>query len=84
MTTEPDATPAAEAEPFRFETALAELEQLVGQLEAGQLSLEDSLDAYRRGSHLLVACRERLDAVRRHVEILDGDVLRAFEGGEGT
>jgi len=70
------------AEPFDFEKTITELEALVSQLENGQLSLEASLEAYRRGSRLLVACRERLAEVRRHVQMLDGDVLRAFERGD--
>ncbi len=86
MTT--DTTPgpgsAADAEPFDFEAAVTELETLVAQLESGKLPLDASLEAYRRGSTLLVACRERLAAVRQHVEMLDGDVLRAFESGDGA
>ncbi len=80
--TKPDtaAAPAAE-EPFDFERSMTELEALVSQLEGGELSLEASLEAYRRGTQLLVACRERLAAVRQHVEMLDGGVLRAFESG---
>ena len=36
-----------------FEVALAELEQVVADMEVGKLSLEDSLSAYRRGAELL-------------------------------
>ncbi len=80
----PDTTGAAapaDGQPFDFEAAVTELETLVAQLESGKLPLDASLDAYRRGSQLLVACRERLAAVRQHVEMLDGDVLRAFDNG---
>jgi exodeoxyribonuclease VII small subunit len=80
-----DNTPAAQAaEPFDFEAAVTELESLVAQLEGGKLPLDASLEAYRRGSQLLVACRERLAAVRQHVEMLDGDVLRAFDSGDAA
>ncbi len=83
MTT--DNTPAAQTtEPFDFEAAVTELETLVAQLEGGKLPLDASLEAYRRGSQLLVACRERLAAVRQHVEMLDGDVLRAFDNGDAA
>jgi exodeoxyribonuclease VII small subunit len=34
---------------LKFEAALAELEKLVASMEAGQLPLEESLTAYRRG-----------------------------------
>lgn len=78
-----DAVPA-DAQPFDFEAAVTELETLVAQLETGKLPLDASLEAYRRGSMLLAACRERLAAVRQHVEMLDGDVLRAFDNGDGA
>lgn len=86
MTTHTTPAPgaAADAEPFDFEVAVTELEGLVAQLESGQLSLEASLEAYRRGSQLLLACRERLAAVRQHVEMLDGEVLRAFDNGDAA
>ena len=36
-----------------FESALAELEQIVSDMEAGQLPLEKSIAAYKRGAELL-------------------------------
>ena len=39
--------------PASFEAALAELEQLVATMEGGQLPLEQSLAAYKRGAALL-------------------------------
>lgn len=70
------------SEVFDFEKNISELEALVSRIESGQLSLEASLEAYRRGSQLLLACRERLAAVREQVQILDGAVLRAFDRGD--
>jgi len=80
----PGAAAPADTQPFDFEAAVTELETLVAQLETGKLPLDASLEAYRRGSTLLVACRERLAAVRQHVEMLDGEVLRAFDTGDGV
>ena len=40
-----------------FEAALAELEKVVADMEAGKLPLEESLAAYRRGAELLQVCR---------------------------
>ncbi len=67
------ATPAAAASPppASFEQALAELERLVTQMEAGQLPLDQLLDGYRRGSELLGYCRERLQAVEQQVKVLE-------------
>lgn len=43
-------------EPVDFEAALAELEELVRRMEAGSLSLEDSLAAFERGIKLTREC----------------------------
>ena len=61
-----------------FETALAELEQVVADMEAGKLSLEDSLAAYQRGAELLQHCRTRLDDAQQQVRILEDGALKNF------
>lgn len=73
-----DPTPLPVAE-LRFEAALAELEKIVQDMEAGQLPLEESLAAYRRGMELLRRCQEQLDAAQARVRILENEVLRDFE-----
>lgn len=64
-----------------FEAAMAELEQLVADMEAGKLSLEDSLLAYKRGAELLTSCRARLDDAQQQVRVLEEGVLKDFSGG---
>ncbi len=74
------------APPKDFESALAELEGLVERLESGQLSLEDSLAAYRRGMELTAYCQKTLNAAEQQVKVLEGDSLKDFRpegGGEG-
>jgi exodeoxyribonuclease VII small subunit len=61
-----------------FETALAELEQVVADMEAGKLTLEDSLAAYKRGAELLSFCRSRLDDAQQQVRVLEEGVLKDF------
>ncbi|MBI1174299.1 MAG: exodeoxyribonuclease VII small subunit [Sideroxydans sp.] len=61
-----------------FEAALAELEQVVADMEAGGLSLEDSLAAYKRGAELLQLCRGRLDDAQQQVRVLEDGVLKNF------
>ena len=51
-----------------FEQALAELEQIVARLEAGQAPLEDSIGMYERGAALKAHCEARLAAARLRVE----------------
>ncbi len=66
-----------------FEDALAELERVVADMEAGRLSLEESLAAYRRGSELLQFCRTRLDDAQQQVSILENGALKNFSDKAG-
>jgi exodeoxyribonuclease VII small subunit len=47
-------------EPVDFEKALAELEGIAKQLEAGNLALDKSLALFERGVQLARACKEKL------------------------
>ncbi|MFA7269060.1 MAG: exodeoxyribonuclease VII small subunit [Sterolibacterium sp.] len=67
------------AHPASFEAALAEIETIVRDMEAGQLPLEDSLAAYERGAALLRYCQETLTAAERKLQILEKSSLREFE-----
>lgn len=61
-----------------FETALAELEQIVGRLEDGDLPLEDSLNLFEEGIKLSRECRTRLTNAERRIEILTKDAQGNF------
>ena len=61
-----------------FEAAVAELEQVVADMESGKLTLEDSLSAYQRGAELLAQCRTRLDNAQQQVRVLEDGVLKNF------
>lgn len=61
-----------------FEAALAELEQVVADMEAGQLPLEDALAAYKRGAELLQSCRTRLEDAQQQVRVLEEGALKNF------
>jgi exodeoxyribonuclease VII small subunit len=77
-------TADATAAPASFEEAMAELAQLVAQMEAGQLPLEASVAAYARGSELVKFCAAQLEKVESQVKVLEGDMLKPFsEAGEG-
>lgn len=65
-----------------FESALAELEKIVSSMEAGQMPLEDSLAAYKRGAELLKFCQSQLQNAEREVKILEDNVLKSFAPGE--
>ena len=51
-----------------FEQALQELEDVVSKLEAGDVSLDDAIDAYSRGMSLKAHCQARLEEARLKVE----------------
>ncbi|MDO8421381.1 MAG: exodeoxyribonuclease VII small subunit [Parvibaculum sp.] len=62
------ATPNADIEKLNFEDALAELEQIVAQLESGNAPLEKSIELYERGTALKAHCEKRLKAAEAKVE----------------
>lgn len=65
-----------------FEQALAELEQIVGRMESGELSLEDALRSYKRGAQLLQFCQGALKDAQQQVKILEDGALQDFAGDE--
>jgi exodeoxyribonuclease VII small subunit len=65
--------------PASFETALAELEEIIVTMEGGQLPLKESLAAYRRGATLLQYCQSALKDAQQQVLALDKGVLKTFD-----
>ena len=51
-----------------FETALAELENIVNQLESGQVDLEQSIGIYERGEKLKARCEALLKKAEARIE----------------
>ena len=54
----------------KFEESLAALEKIVGELEAGNLPLTESIERYEKGVKLLKQCHTALDQVQRKIELL--------------
>ena len=54
----------------KFEEALKQLEEIVRDLESGDLSLEDSLKNFERGMKLIKFCSEKIEEVEQKVNIL--------------
>jgi exodeoxyribonuclease VII small subunit len=72
-------------QPKSFEAALAELDKIVAAMEAGQLPLEQSIAAYKRGAQLLLFCQNALKDATQQVKLLDAGVLKDFSvDGEST
>ncbi|MAD47619.1 MAG: exodeoxyribonuclease VII small subunit [Oceanospirillaceae bacterium] len=71
---------------FDFEQALKELEQLVVRMESGELTLEDSLQAFEQGIGLTRQCQQALSSAEQRVQVLleqnGSSVAQPFDSGE--
>lgn len=76
-----DASPVAD-----FEASLESLEALVGQMERGEMSLEQSLAAYEQGIGLYRRCQQALEQAELRVKLLsdpmDADSAEDFQPDE--
>ena len=71
-----------------FEKSLEELERIVGEMESGQLGLEDMIARFERGQALIKSCSQKLNEVERKIEMLvkkgDEVVVVTFETAEAA
>jgi exodeoxyribonuclease VII small subunit len=67
-----------------FEEALAELEKIVARMESGKLTLEQSLEAHRRGIELAQLCQSVLARAQQQVKILEENTLKNFPSDDGS
>ncbi|MEO8725529.1 MAG: exodeoxyribonuclease VII small subunit [Acidobacteriaceae bacterium] len=54
----------------KFEECLQQLENIVAQLERGDLELEKSLALFEEGMKLSASCRQELESAEGKVELL--------------
>jgi exodeoxyribonuclease VII small subunit len=59
-----------QAPPRTFEDALAELEKILADIEAGEVGLEESLVKFERGNFLIQHCRTVLSSAEKRIELL--------------
>lgn len=72
-------------EELSFEEAMAQLEEIIEQLEAGSLSLDEALTLYERGQSLIALCGDTLDKAELRLEQLradSGDTIPFDAAGE--
>ena len=60
-----------------LEQAITELEEITEKLDSGDLSLDESIEAFEKAVKLVKLCNEKLDAAEQRVRILT-------EAGDGT
>ena len=58
---------------IKFEDALLRLEQIVDQLEGGDLALDDSLKVFEEGVALARRCAKYLEEAEKRIELLTKD-----------
>lgn len=59
---------------LQFEQAIQQLEQIVSQLESGDVPLEKAIELYQEGMKLSQICAEKLKQVENQIEMLvEGD-----------
>ena len=76
----PSSKPAQKpVEELTYEEALAELEEIVSQLEGEQNQLEESIKLFERGQALAARCGVLLEAAELKVRQVVGDVILPFE-----
>lgn len=68
--------------PHSLEAALAELEKIVSGMEDGELPLERSLAAYKRGAELLKYCQAALQDAQQQVKVLEDGILKDFKSDD--
>ena len=64
--------------PSTYEAALQELDELVSQLESGQLPLDQLMSGYQRGDALLTFCRDKLAAVEQQISVIENGQLKSW------
>ena len=70
---EPQAAQQADSDKSQklsFEQALAKLEEIVEQIEQGEVPLEDSIERYAQGIELIKQCRSILARAEKKIQIL--------------
>ena len=72
-----DPSVSADVASLSFEDALAELEQIVRRLEAGQVKLDEAIQCYERGAQLKRHCEHKLNEAQQRVD-------RIVIGPDGT
>jgi len=68
----------------KFEESLGRLEEIVRKMEAGDMTLEESLKAFEEGIKLARLCAKKLDEAERRVDLLlkqeEGLAVKPFQG----
>ena len=64
------------SKPIPFEQSITELEEIVRQLEKGELTLDESLKQFEKGIGLARSCQDVLNQAEQKIEILTASITR--------
>lgn len=71
-------------EHFNFERSFARLEEILERMNAGNISLDESLKLYEEADHLIAGCGKKLNAAETRIEMLikkrEGELVLDGEG----
>lgn len=73
-------TEGAATTELSFEQALRELERIVGQLESGEVPLDQAISLYEEGDRLRKLCQTRLDSAQARIEQVRADAAGNVTG----
>jgi len=76
-----------EGEALSFEQAIEQLEQLIEKIESGEVGLEQAIEHYEQGTHLIKRCRSILDSAEKRIaELTESETgeltVEPGQGGE--
>lgn len=77
-----DTDPATDPGSMTFEQAIAELEEVVGRLEGGDVPLDQSIALYERGAALRARCNALLEQAEEKVERITANAKGEATGSE--
>ena len=72
----------ADAKQVKFEAALGELETIVGEMENGELPLDQLIERYEEGMKLVKLCNAKLSEAEQKIEVLTRQAAPALETKE--
>ncbi len=63
-----------EEKTFQVEEAFSELEHIIEQLEAEEITLKDSIELYSKGAKLINQCKEELSGIEKEMIVIGEDL----------
>lgn len=63
----------SDKEKMTIEESFAKLEEIIGQMEQDEVSLEASFDLYNQGVKIVKECNEKIDTVEKQIKLIEGN-----------